>query len=71
MAQVWGRDRELAAVERLLDGAPAGQAVLLLQGSPGIGKTALWAAAVARATDRGYRVLQSRPAEAEARLAFS
>src|SRR5215472_4112069 len=71
MAQVWGRDRELAAVERLLDCAPAGQAVLLLQGSPGMGKTALWAAAVARATDRGYRVLQSRPAEAEARLAFS
>src|SRR5262249_47102453 len=71
MAQVWGRDRELAAVERLLGGAPAGLAVLLLQGSPGMGKTVLWAAAVARAIDRGYRVLQSRPAEAEARLAFS
>jgi DNA-binding NarL/FixJ family response regulator len=36
-----------------------------------MGKTALWAAAVARATLRGYRVLHSRPAEAEARLAFA
>ncbi len=71
MAEVWGRDRELGAVERLLGAADTGLSVLLLQGSPGMGKTALWTAAVARAARGGCRVLRSRPAEAEARLAFS
>ncbi len=71
MAQIFGRDPELAAIERLLDEAAVGPTVLLLEGDPGMGKTTLWAATVARATDRGYRVLKSRPAEAEACHAFS
>jgi DNA-binding CsgD family transcriptional regulator len=71
VAGVWGRDRELAAVERFLDGAAVGLAALLLKGSPGMGKTSLWAVALAGAAHRGYRVLQSRPAESEARLAFA
>jgi DNA-binding CsgD family transcriptional regulator len=71
VAQVFGRDPELAAIERLLDAAAVGPALLLLEGGPGMGKTTLWAAGVARATDRGFRVLQSRPAEAETRLAYA
>ena len=66
-----GRERELASVSRLLEPVEEGLRVLLLEGEPGIGKTTVWEHALADAAERGYRVLACRPAEAEAKLAFT
>jgi DNA-binding CsgD family transcriptional regulator len=68
---LFGREVELAAVDRFLDAAERAKAVLLLDGDPGIGKTAIWRAALARAAERGLCVLSTRPAEAEARLSHA
>ena len=43
----------------------------MLDGELGIGKTALWKAGLAAATDRSYRVLICRPIESEAQLAYA
>src|SRR5262245_52539293 len=43
---------------------------MLLRGPPGIGKTTLWRAAVARSRAAGFRVLVTRPAEEEMPLAL-
>lgn len=66
-----GRDRELAEVERFLDGLRHGPRALTLTGPAGIGKTTLWREAGKRAEARGWRLLTSRPAQSEARLAFA
>jgi len=63
-----GRDDELAMVEAALG---QGRSGALLEGEPGIGKTALWIAGTEMARDRGACVLESRPGEAERRLSFS
>lgn len=63
-----GRDDELAMVEAALG---QGRRGALLEGEPGIGKTALWIAGTEMARDRGACVLESRPGEAERRLSFS
>jgi hypothetical protein len=56
-----GRDRELAAVERLLDRSAAGTGgVVVVTGPPGSGKTALLDAAATRAVARGLPVTRSR-----------
>src|SRR5437016_2360535 len=68
---VFGRGAELEAAERFLDGLAAGPAALVLEGEPGIGKTTVWREAVRGAEKRGFRVLVTRPAEAEAKLSFS
>jgi MoxR-like ATPase len=68
---VVGRERVVAALTAFLDSVPRGPRALLLEGEPGIGKTTLWRDAVRHAGDRGYRVLQARPAESEARLSFA
>jgi DNA-binding CsgD family transcriptional regulator len=68
---VIGRETELEAVERFLDGVPAGMSGFVLEGTPGSGKSTLWREAGRRAEARGYRVLSTRPAEAEAKLSFS
>jgi DNA-binding CsgD family transcriptional regulator/DNA polymerase III delta prime subunit len=68
---VVGRERELAAVSAFLDAIPDGPRALLLAGEPGIGKTTVWWEAVQAAHDRGYRVLQARPAESESRLSYA
>jgi DNA-binding CsgD family transcriptional regulator len=65
------RDAELAALERLLDVIEVGNGALVVEGLAGIGKTTMWRAALARASDRGVRVLTSRPAEAEATLSYA
>ena len=60
------RDQELAALERLLAEARAGTgSVLLVEGSAGIGKTSLLAAARERAAESGMRVLHARGTELE------
>ena len=43
----------------------------MLSGEAGIGKTTLWLAGVDAAAARGYRILSSRPAEAEATFSFA
>jgi DNA-binding CsgD family transcriptional regulator len=64
-----GRDAELESIRAFLTRSTPG--ALLLEGEAGIGKTTLVAAAVADATERGWRVLECRPAAAEARLPFA
>ena len=65
-----GREAELEAVERFLDGVPSGPLALVVEGEAGIGKTALWLEAVQAAENRAYRVLQIRPAQSEAELSY-
>jgi DNA-binding CsgD family transcriptional regulator len=71
MAPLWGRERELALIESFLESLDHGPALLVLEGEPGIGKTALWQGATTLAESRGKTVLTSRPAEPEASLAYS
>ena len=71
---MFGREAELDAVERFLDATERSDvpnAALILEGAPGIGKSAIWREAVSRARQRGIRTLSSRPAEAEASLSHS
>jgi DNA-binding NarL/FixJ family response regulator len=58
--EIVGRASELAAADRLAAGLAAGAGGLIwVQGEPGIGKTALVNAALARASALGCRVLQA------------
>jgi DNA-binding CsgD family transcriptional regulator len=65
-----GRRGEGAALERLVDGALAGRSgVLVLQGEPGVGKTALLEQVREHAA--GCRVAGTRAIESEMELAFA
>src|SRR5207237_2097873 len=67
-----GRDVELALLRAFLERRPeGGAAALLLEGEPGIGKTAMWRAATEAARERGFRVLRTCPSEAERTLSFA
>jgi DNA-binding CsgD family transcriptional regulator len=67
---VRGRHRECAVLDEVLDNARAGSsAVLVVQGEPGIGKTALLDYTVATAT--GFRVAQVCGVESEMELPFA
>ena len=68
---VLGRGAELEAAGAAFDHLGSGPMALLIEGPEGIGKTAFWHAAIAQALDQGARLLTTRAAEAEARLAFS
>jgi DNA-binding CsgD family transcriptional regulator len=70
-SQIVGRDEPLALLEGFIDGLATGPGSLVIEGEAGIGKTTVWQAAVDAAVRRGYRVLVSRPAEAETGLAYS
>ncbi len=70
-AELIGRGHELAALERLLTPTQREPAILLLEGTAGIGKTAIWLKGLERARQQGFRVLSCRPSLAEAPLAFS
>jgi DNA-binding CsgD family transcriptional regulator len=65
-----GRAPELGEVEGFLATAPAGRA-LVVCGEPGIGKSAVWAAAVDLARSRGFAAWCARPSEVEAQLSFA
>lgn len=69
MQEVVGRDAELESIAAWLD-APA-DAVLLIEGEAGIGKTTLVRTAVDLAERRDYLILRSTPAPTETRLSFS
>lgn len=68
---VVGRDEELGIVHAFLEPASGVPRALLLEGEAGIGKSTLWLAGVECARERGFRVLVSRPAEAERGLAYA
>ena len=65
-----GRDQELTSIRSFIDNAGPGRSALVLQGEPGIGKSALWLAGVEYAAAQEQPVLASRPAEAERSLAY-
>jgi DNA helicase TIP49 (TBP-interacting protein) len=64
------RDAELAVVESLVDGAPAGGRLLAIEGPPGIGKTALIARARALGQAAGMQVLGARGSEFERQFSY-
>src|SRR5437764_12961771 len=65
------RDRELAKVDGLLTRVTAESGTtLLIEGAPGIGKTALLAEVQSRAAGAGFRVLQALGGELEQKLSF-
>jgi DNA-binding CsgD family transcriptional regulator len=68
--EIVGRGAELAQVDAFLQEAQP-PAVLVIEGDAGIGKTTIWAEAVARAEERGLRILAASPAQAESKLSFS
>jgi DNA-binding CsgD family transcriptional regulator len=69
--QLLERSEELARIESALAEARTGRGTfVLIEGPPGIGKTALLAAAQTAAADGGMRVLRSRGAELERDFAF-
>jgi DNA-binding NarL/FixJ family response regulator len=70
-AMLFGRDAEIALLEVLLDAATSGPAVCVLEGTAGIGKTAVWRESVESARRRGYLVLETAPSEPEASVAFA
>jgi DNA-binding CsgD family transcriptional regulator len=65
-----GREEELGAIVRLLDTPEHLPGVATLSGEAGIGKTTLWLAGVDAAGARGFRILSSRPSEAETQFSF-
>jgi DNA-binding CsgD family transcriptional regulator len=65
-----GREHELAEIALLLSDMRSRHATLLLEGVPGIGKTALWQAGVAEARGASVTVLSCRPVSGETRLSF-
>jgi DNA-binding CsgD family transcriptional regulator len=70
-APLVGRRRELEQVLAAVERASSASACLVLEGEPGIGKTAVLDAAIARAVALGHRVATARPTAAEAPLAFA
>jgi len=69
-AGVIGRDDELALARAFLGGLRDGPRALVVEGEAGIGKTAVWLAALDLATSSGCRVLRCAGEESEARLSF-
>ena len=65
------RPIEEEALSELLDSASSAPSALLVDGEAGIGKTTLWLAGLARARDRGFRVLSARAATAQSVLAYA
>ena len=64
-SEIHGREREVAAIQVFLDRPLDRLRALVLEGDPGIGKSTVWQAAVAAASERSYQVLVSRPTESE------
>ena len=65
------RAGELRAVDDLLASLDTGPSGLVITGEPGIGKTTLWVAGVARARELGFHVLAARADEAESVMAYA
>jgi DNA-binding CsgD family transcriptional regulator len=70
VAEIYGRDEELARVRAFIRGTERPNAGMVLEGEAGIGKSTLWLAGVELARDEGLHVLTARTAEAERHLAY-
>ncbi|MGH2910433.1 MAG: helix-turn-helix transcriptional regulator [Solirubrobacteraceae bacterium] len=68
---LFGRERELGLIDELIGQVHDRGGALVVSGEPGIGKSALLAAARIRARDRGMRLLHATGVQSEARLAFA
>ncbi|MGW3352478.1 ATP-binding protein [Nonomuraea rubra] len=71
MITLVGRDRELAAVEQLLDDIHQRGDALIVRGAAGIGKSAVLQAATARAQARGVTVAGASGVQSETHLPFA
>jgi DNA-binding CsgD family transcriptional regulator len=69
-AAVVGREQELGVASAFVAGLRDGARALLFEGEAGIGKTAVWRAALQEASAHGCRVLACVAEQAEARLSF-
>src|SRR5215211_6145114 len=67
---IFGRDLELAAIERFLHSVPTWPSAVVIEGEAGIGKTTLWLDGIRRAEERAIRAFQARPAESEQKLSY-
>src|SRR2546429_7163777 len=70
VAELLGRDEELARLYHLVDAIGERGGALVVRGEAGIGKSTLLAAARERALDRGVAVVSTAGALSEAPLAF-
>jgi DNA-binding CsgD family transcriptional regulator/tetratricopeptide (TPR) repeat protein len=68
---IFGRERELARLDELVDGLPERGVALLVRGEAGIGKSTLLAVASRRAEAAGMRVLRATGVQSEAELPFA
>ncbi|MFE6334254.1 ATP-binding protein [Streptomyces sp. NPDC057798] len=68
---LFGRGKELAALDALVERLPKEGAVLLTRGAPGTGKSALLSHAARRADSSGCTVLTASGVETETRLPFA
>jgi DNA-binding CsgD family transcriptional regulator len=66
-----GREDELDFVVALFDAPERLPGTRVLHGEAGIGKTSLWLAGLEHAAARGYRVLRTRPNEAETGYSYA
>ena len=64
------RETELTAIDDLIAAAPSGPRLLVIEGPPGIGKTALMAEAKGRGGDAGWLVLTARGSELERSFSY-
>jgi DNA-binding CsgD family transcriptional regulator len=71
VAELLGRDGELARLYDLIDGVDVRGGALVVRGEAGIGKSALLAAAKERALHRGVTVVSTTGALSEAQIAFA
>jgi len=68
---VVGRERELAEAGSALLGVREGSCALVIEGEPGIGKTAVWSAIAAEVARQGFTVLACRSSATDAQTAFA
>jgi predicted ATPase len=68
---IFGRERELARLDELIDGVRERGAALLVRGEAGIGKSTLLAATSRRAEAAGMQVLRTTGVQYEALLPFA
>jgi DNA-binding CsgD family transcriptional regulator len=68
---LFGRHRELAQLNKLINGVPERGAALFVRGEAGIGKSALLAAASRSAQQAGMTVLRTTGVQSEAQLPFA
>jgi DNA-binding CsgD family transcriptional regulator len=66
-----GREDELNEIVLVLDALDAASGPVVLSGEAGIGKTELWLAGLAAASERGIRTLATRPSEGETGYSYA